>query len=176
MWQRPWPTKVLSANHRPSASPGRRELADGNINLILCPVRDSWELWKFPIGNWEFLFFPSGLCPELLDDTNECQYILVHKIHWQLKPYQCNALLSTYIHQNNQKVEKKNLPIRLFFWLVTSLSPFSMYLSKPWISKWDFPHLTSPDGISDWEFGISVILTTLEHHISTPKLSLDCIT
>ena len=35
------------------------------------------------IPNWELgiSVFPSGLCPELLDDTNECQYILVHKIH-----------------------------------------------------------------------------------------------
>ena len=34
------------------------------------------------ILSWELdSVFPSGLCPELLDDTNECQYILVHKIH-----------------------------------------------------------------------------------------------
>ena len=107
------------------------------------------------IPNWELgiSVFLSGLCPELLDDTNECQYILVHKIHLQLKLYHCNALLSTYIQQNNQKVEnnKTNLPKRLLFPLVTSLSPFSMCFSKPRISKWDFPHLTSPDGISDWE-------------------------
>ena len=50
--------------------------------------------------------FPSDLCPELLDDTNECQYILVHKIHLQSKLYHCNTLLSTYIQQNNQKVGK----------------------------------------------------------------------
>ena len=58
--------------------------------------------------NWELgiSIFPSGLCPELLDDTNECQYILVHKILLQLKLYHCNALLSTYFQQNNQKVEE----------------------------------------------------------------------
>ena len=35
------------------------------------------------IPNWELgiSLFLSGLCQELLDDTNECQYILVHKIH-----------------------------------------------------------------------------------------------
>ena len=28
------------------------------IMLIIIPVRDSWEIRKFPIGNWEFPFFP----------------------------------------------------------------------------------------------------------------------
>ena len=61
------------------------------------------------IPDWELgiSVFLSGLCPELLDDTNECQYIFMHKIHLQLKLYYCNALISTYIQQNNQKVEKK---------------------------------------------------------------------
>ena len=88
-----------------------------------------------------------------MDDTNECQYILVHKIHLQLKLYHCNVLLSTYIQQNNQKVEKNktNLPIRLLFRLVTSVSPFMMRFSKPRISKWDFPDTTVPNSISDWE-------------------------
>ena len=83
--------------------------------------------WKLGIS-----VFPSGLCAELLGDTNECQYILVHKIHLQLKLYYCNALSSTYIQQNNQKVEKNqnNLPIRLLFRLVTSLSLFSMCFPK----------------------------------------------
>ena len=51
--------------------------------------------------------FPSRLCLELLDDTNECQYILVHKILLQLKLYLCDSLLSTYVQQNNHKVGKK---------------------------------------------------------------------
>ena len=39
------------------------------------------------IPNWELgiSVFPSGLCPELLDVTNECQYILVHKIPLTVK-------------------------------------------------------------------------------------------
>ena len=43
------------------------------------------------IPNWELgiSVFPSALCPELLDDTNECQYILVHKIHLQLIKAPC---------------------------------------------------------------------------------------
>ena len=65
------------------------------VAYALCGTRGSYG--KIP--NWELgiSVFPSGLCPELLDDTNECQYILVHKIHLQLKLYHCNALLSTYI-------------------------------------------------------------------------------
>ena len=35
------------------------------------------------------------------------QLELVFDEDFHLKLYQCNALLSTYIHQNNQKVEKK---------------------------------------------------------------------
>ena len=123
--------------------------------LLLAVMPCSGPVGIMEIPSWELgiSVFPSNLCPELLDDTNECQYILVHKIHLQLKLYHCNALLSKYIQQNNQKVgkNKTNLPIRLLFRLVTSLSPFSMCFSKPRISKWDFPHLTSPDGNSDWE-------------------------
>ena len=121
------------------------------------------------ILNWELgiSVFPSGLCPELLDDTNECQYILVHKIHWQLKLYHCNALLSTYIQQNNQKVEKNktNLPTRLLFRLVTSLSDFRCALQNPkfpnGISHIRRHQMVFPIG----KFGISVIPMTLEHHI-----------
>ena len=143
--------------------------------LYKCPVRDSWELRIFPIGNWEFPFFPvvcvrnHWMTPG--DDTKECQYILVHKIQLQLKLYHCNTLLSTYIQQNNQKVKKNktNLPIRLLFWLVTSLSPFSMCFSKPRISKWDFPDrglLQAQTVFPIGKLGISVIPTTLKHHIS----------
>ena len=118
------------------------------ILMILCSVRDLWELRKFPIS-----VFPSGLCPELLDDTNECQYILVHKIHLQLQHYHCNALLSTYIQQNNKKVEQKQnkFTYKIAFPVIDVTFPFSMCFSKPRISKWDFPHWTSLDGISDWE-------------------------
>ena len=57
--------------------------------------------------------FPSCLCPKLLDDTNDSQYILVHEILLQLKLYHCNSLLSFFIiQQNNQKVEKKKVLIR----------------------------------------------------------------
>ena len=41
--------------------------------------------------------------------------------------------------------------MRLLLWLVTSFSPFSMCLSKPRISKWDFPDTTVPNSISDCE-------------------------
>ena len=69
------------------------------------------------IPNWELgiSVFPSGLCPEQLDNTNECQYILVHKIHLQLKLYHCNTLLSTYIEQNNQKVGGEKITNKIAF-------------------------------------------------------------
>ena len=55
------------------------------------------------------------------------------------------------IQQNDQKVGFFFLPTRLFFRLVTSLSPFSMCFAKPRISKWDFPDATVPNSISGWE-------------------------
>ena len=57
--------------------------------------------------------FPSGLCPELLDDTNECQHILVHKIHLQLKLYHCNALLPIYISSKtiNKSCQKPTIEL-----------------------------------------------------------------
>ena len=121
----------------------------------LCDDRQLWELRKLGIRNWEFPFFPV-VCVRnywMIIDTNECQYILVHKILLQSKLYHCNSLLSTYIQQNNQKVvkNKTNLPITLLFRLVTSLSPFSRCFAKPRISKWDFPDTTVPNSISDWE-------------------------
>ena len=123
---------------------------------------------EIPNWNWEFPFFPSGLCPKLLDDTNECQYILVHKIHWQLKLYHCNASLYTYIQQNNQKVEEKQkkLPIRLLFRLMTSLSDFRCALQNPkfpnGISHIRCHRTVFPSG----KFGISIIPMTSKHHIS----------
>ena len=107
------------------------------------------------IPSWELgiSVFPSGLCPELLDDANECQHILVHKIHWQLKLYHCKASLSTYIQQNNQKVGKKQnkFTSKIAFPVGDVTFRLSMCFAKPRISKWDFPHSTSPDGISNWE-------------------------
>ena len=97
----------------------------------------------------------------------------VHKIHLQLKLYHCNALLSTYIQQNNQKAEKPppKFTNKIVFLVGDVTFPIFDVLFK--IQKF-------PNGISHiWrhrtvfpigKFGISVIPTTVEHHkISTEK-------
>ena len=78
---------------------------------------------------------------------------LVHKIHWQLKLYHCNALLYTYIQQNNQKVEEKQNKFtnKIAFPVDDVTFRLSMCFAKPRISEWDFPHSMSPDSISEWE-------------------------
>ena len=51
------------------------------MRLVVMPCSGLVGITEIP--NWELgiSVFPSGLCLKLLDDTNECQYILVHKIH-----------------------------------------------------------------------------------------------
>ena len=95
-------------------------------------------------GNWElgienFRFFPSRLCPELLDGTNECHYILVHKILLQLQLYHCNSLLFTYIHQNNHKVEEKNITNKIAFLIGNATVPIFNVLCKTSTFQLGFP-------------------------------------
>ena len=80
-------------------------------------------------------------------------HFLVHKIHWQLKLYHCNALLYTYIQQNNQKVEEKQNKFtnKIAFPVDDVTFRLSMCFAKPRISEWDFPHSMSPDSISEWK-------------------------
>ena len=117
-------------------------------------------------GNLELgiSFFPIGLCPEILDDTDECQYILEHKILLQLKLYHCYSLLSTYIQQNNQKVGQKFTNKIAFPVGDVTFPIFDVLCQNP----------KFPNGISQillcrtvGKFGISAIPTTPESHIRT---------
>ena len=85
------------------------------LNALLLPCSGLVGITEIPSWELGIYVFPSGLCPELLDNTNGCRYILVHKIHLQLKLYHCNTLLSTYIQQNNQKVEQNKFNNKIAF-------------------------------------------------------------
>ena len=127
-------------------------------------------------GNWELgiSIFPTGLCPKLLDDTNKCQYILVHKILLQLKFYNCNSLLSTYIQRNNQKVENKNknnFTNKIAFLIADVTFPIFYVLCKTLTFQMGFPRLNCAEQYFHLKkFGTSVIPMSFEHPISLKSI------